>query len=96
MKILVVSLCFILWGCARVDVRTPEPIKINMRIDVYQHVVKEVESLEDQVYGENTEKMNRLTPFIAVAYAQEVAEVDLQVIVSRRRERRETVEEFMD
>lgn len=44
----------ILLGCARVAVEAPkEPIKVDitMRLDIYQHVVKDLEAVDDIVYG---------------------------------------------
>ena len=51
-KIFVAFLVLTLISCARLKV------DINMRIDVYQHVVADVESIEDQVYEEEAGQSN--------------------------------------
>ena len=74
-------------SCARVSLRTQEPIKvdINMRIDVYQHVVEDVKSIEGQVYDEEAGESNLiLTSGLAYA-AESSAEVD--AAIERRRNR---------
>ena len=57
-KIFIVLVALAVISCARLSLRTQEPIKvdINMRIDVYQHVVEDVESIEDEVYEEGPEQ----------------------------------------
>ncbi len=42
---------FFLIGCARVSVESKEPIKLDvtMRLDIYQHVAKDADAIEDMV-----------------------------------------------
>ncbi len=60
-------------GCATVQVQAPkEPIKmdISMRLDVYQHVVKDIDDIESIVSGgKQTAWLGNL--FIGTAYAAE-------------------------
>ena len=74
-------------SCARVSLRTQEPIKvdINMRIDIYQHVVEDVESIEGQVYDKEAGESNLiLTSGLAYA-ADSSPEVD--AAIERRRKK---------
>jgi uncharacterized protein YdbL (DUF1318 family) len=89
---LVVSL-----GCARVKVEAPEkPIKIDitMRIDVYQHVVKDLNSIEDMVSGSKQEpspkpnQKGELNLFVTCAFAQEGLGPEVQAAVNNRIKRR--------
>ena len=58
-KIALLLLTIIAFGCAKVQVETTKPIKVdvNMRVDVYQHVVKDVESVNDQIYYTSFKKL---------------------------------------
>lgn len=91
----VVFIILIALGCAKVSVETKEPIKvdINMRVDVYQHVVKDVESINDQIYGPETKELNAIFS-IGIAYAQDFSE-DVTAAVSRRRQRASKIEEYL-
>ncbi|MBU1112251.1 MAG: YdbL family protein [Candidatus Omnitrophica bacterium] len=88
----VVLLMFAVLGCAKLNVETKEPIKvdINMRIDVYQHVAKDAESINDQIYGNNEKKINFLFNF-SQAYAASVD--DLEAAIERRKARAGQIEE---
>ena len=83
-------------GCARVNLQTEKPLKvdINMRVDVYQHVVKEAASIEDQVYGSSEKKLNLLLR-MDEAYAQESGS-DLDNAIQLRRARASTIEGYFD
>lgn len=82
-------------GCARVRVEAPkEPIKVDvsMRIDVYQHVQKDIDAIEDIVSGSSKEKVasdqhSRFKFFVGVAYAQEELNPSVQEAALRRKER---------
>ena len=54
-KIFVIALMVLLaFGCARLSVggsREPIKVDISMRLDVYQHVVKDIDNIEDIVSG---------------------------------------------
>ena len=93
--ILMLSLIFI-WGCARVMVQTPkEPIKvdISMRLDIYQHIEKDIDEIENIVSGskETTKSENKeslLDYFISNVYAQEGLSPEVEEAALRRRDRR--------
>lgn len=61
-KISILFLAFLVCACAKISVETKEPIKvdINMRVDVYQHVVKDIDSINDEIYGEDEKELNFL------------------------------------
>jgi len=70
----------ILLGCARLAVEAPkEPIKvdISMRLDIYQHIEKDINAIEDIVSGQKEvpapvkDNQSLLDSLIACAYAQE-------------------------
>jgi hypothetical protein len=91
--LLVVLLCS---GCARVRVEAPEkPIKvdISMRLDIYQHIEKDISAIEDIVSGpkENakTGKDNQsfLSFFVTPVYAQDLSQ-EVEQAAYRRRDRR--------
>jgi hypothetical protein len=61
---LAVMILFLSVGCARVRVEAPkEAIKldISMRLDIYQHVAKDIDAIEDIVSGSGgkTPALNR-------------------------------------
>jgi len=62
-------------GCARVQVEAPkDPIKmdISMRLDVYQHVAKEADDIENIVAGQDSKAKKDLSALIIPnAYADE-------------------------
>ncbi len=93
-KIFVVLTIFLGLGCARVNVATDKPLKvdINMRIDVYQHVVEDVESVNDQIYGRQEKKFNYLFG-CQTAFAADLSENALQAI-QRRKSRVNLIEEY--
>jgi len=62
-----------------------------MRVDIYQHVAKDVESIEDQVYGAEEKKLNSLL-FIQEVYAQESSETS--EAVDRRKERTSAIGDY--
>jgi hypothetical protein len=70
---------FAVMGCARVNMVAPkEAIKldVSMRLDVYQHVAKDVDSIEDMVSGTSKKTVSAthqsfLGSFFSEAYAQE-------------------------
>jgi uncharacterized protein YdbL (DUF1318 family) len=72
----ILAVAAISMGCAKVQVMAPkEPIKVDiaMRLDIYQHVEKDINAIEDMVSG--GQPMNKpqsfLDGFVGVAYAQE-------------------------
>jgi len=92
--LLVIALAFSL-GCARVRVEAPkEPIKvdISMRLDIYQHVQKDIDSIEDIVSGSPKEakpsgKQSLLDYFVGAAFAQEGLSPEVEQAALRRKDR---------
>ena len=83
-------------GCARVSFQAPkEPIKldISMRLDVYQHVQKDINSIEDIVSGsEKTTKTPDKYSFlyyfsVATAYAQDALDPAVEKAALSRKAR---------
>lgn len=82
-------------GCARVRVEAPkEPIKvdISMRLDIYQHVKKDIDAIENIVSGARgapgvVEKQSFLGFFIRSAYAQEALPAEVEAAALRRKGR---------
>ncbi|MEW6076031.1 MAG: DUF1318 domain-containing protein [Candidatus Omnitrophota bacterium] len=91
---------FLLFGCARVRVEgAKEPIKvdISMRLDIYQHVAKDIDAIESIVSGEtqpsskaNTQSLMRY--LVGSAYAQEVLDADVEKAALRRKDRKSALE----
>lgn len=83
------------FGCARVRVEAPkEPIKvdISMRLDVYQHIQKDIDAIEGIVSGSKKEvqpsdNQSLLDYFISNAYAQEGLSPEAEQAALRRRDR---------
>ncbi|MCX5697433.1 MAG: DUF1318 domain-containing protein [Candidatus Omnitrophica bacterium] len=83
-------------GCARVRVEAPkEAIKldITMRLDVYQHVQKDIDAIEGIVSGSPKadklpQKQTLLDNLISEAYAQESLSPEVESAALRRKNRR--------
>ncbi len=83
-------------GCARVRVEAPkEPIKvdISMRLDIYQHVEKDINAIENIVSGskeapKSSDNHSLLDYFISNAYAQEGLSPEVEQAALRRKDRR--------
>jgi len=82
-------------ACARVSVETKEPIKVDvsMRIDVYQHVVEEVDSIEAQIYGDTEQQLN-FNWGIKEVYAADLP-AEAAEAIARRKSRAGTVENYL-
>jgi uncharacterized protein YdbL (DUF1318 family) len=94
-KLLFISvMSVVVLACAKLNVETKEPIKVdvNMRVDIYQHVVEDVQSINDQIYGGAEKEFNTIF-FIPKAFAQ-VAEGDLQKAIARRKSRFKEIEHY--
>lgn len=97
MKLLLISLLVIPFsvGCARMQVGgTKEPIKVDvtMRLDIYQHVEKDIDAIEGIVSGakenKNTaDQRGLLRIFISDAYAQEGLSPEVEQAALRRKDR---------
>jgi len=83
-------------GCARVNMVAPkEAIKldVSMRLDVYQHVAKDIDSIENQVSGSEKKTVSQnhqslLEYFVSNAYAQDDLGAGIQAAVASRKDRR--------
>ena len=88
-------------GCARVMVETPkEPIKvdISMRLDVYQHIAKDIDAIEGIVSGEaktSSDKESLLNLFVACAYAKDLSP-EVEDAALRRRDRRAEISSWQE
>jgi len=94
MKKVIYILCIIiLFGCAKVSVEATKPIKvdISMRVDIYQHVVKDVKSINDQIYG-GEKDFNAIFIF-QNAYAADLS-LEASQAISRRKARVSKIEEY--
>ncbi len=89
----IILMVVVLFGCAKVSVETKKPIKvdINMRLDVYQHVVEDVESIEGEIYGNNNAQMNSIFSLPA-AYAADSP----QDAIERRKSRAKKIETYFN
>ena len=83
-------------GCARVRVEAPkEPIKldVSMRLDIYQHIEKDIDKIENMVSGSDKkistkDKQSLLEFFVSAAYAEEGLSPEVESAVSNRKDRR--------
>ncbi len=93
-RVLIVIFCIVVVACARINVQTKEPIKVdvNMRVDIYQHVVKDVQSINDQIYGGQEKEFNSLF-FIKEAFAQDFTNA-VQNAIAMRKSRFKEIEHY--
>jgi hypothetical protein len=83
-------------GCARVRVEAPkEPIKVDitMRLDIYQHVQKDIDEIENIVSGTQETPAPKngqslLDYFICSVYAEEGLSPEVEQAALRRKDRR--------
>lgn len=83
-------------GCARVRVEAPkEAIKldISMRLDIYQHVAKDIDAIEDIVSGGSAkpvsgQKGSMLDILVTEAYAQDSFGPEVEQAAYSRRDRK--------
>ncbi|OGW85362.1 MAG: hypothetical protein A2987_04505 [Omnitrophica bacterium RIFCSPLOWO2_01_FULL_45_10] len=89
--IFILAAIFAAIGCGRVQVVAPkEPIKVDvaMRLDVYQHVVKDIDAVEDVVSGKKSAMpQSRIPSFLGVAYAEEGLSPEAEEAVMGRKSR---------
>jgi len=92
----IILIFFFLSACAKVNVETKKPIRvdINMRVDVYQHLLKDVEAIESEVYGKEKKKLNGIFSLKKV-YAAEYSSV-VEEAIKRRKERSSKLKEYFD
>ena len=82
-------------GCARVSLQAPkDPIKvdISMRLDIYQHVEKDIDAIENIVSGSANkvaapDKQSLLSAFVSTAYAEEGLSPEVEQAALRRKAR---------
>tara|TARA_B100000315_G_C14569575_1_gene584781 strand:+ start:256 stop:807 length:552 start_codon:yes stop_codon:yes gene_type:complete len=93
-RLLLILFIVVGFGCAKVNLATKEPLRvdINMQVDIYQHVVEDVKSINDQIYGTEHKKLNSLF-FIKDAYAQD-SNPALTSAIARRKNRFANIEEY--
>ena len=85
------------FGCARVEVQAPkEPIKmdISMRLDVYQHVVKDIDEIENIVSGKSATQHAWASFLVQTAYAGDL-DPAVEAAAIRRRDRKTEVESLL-
>ncbi|MDD5439597.1 MAG: DUF1318 domain-containing protein [Candidatus Omnitrophica bacterium] len=82
-------------GCASVQVKAPkDPIKVDiaMRVDVYQHVEKDIDSIENIVSGNSpaaavqNKPVSMLDCLMADAYAEDI-QTKIEQLALKRRDR---------
>lgn len=91
----VVCVASLAMGCARMQVGgTKEPIKVDiaMRLDIYQHVEKDIDAIEDIVSGGKPAKKagqqgSLLRMLVNDAYAQEGLSPEVEQAALRRKDR---------
>ena len=85
-------------GCARVEVQAPkEPIKmdISMRLDVYQHVVKDIDAIENIVSGNTGGVQHAFAEFwVETAYAESL-DPAVESAAYRRRDRKNQIDALL-
>ncbi|MFA5117663.1 MAG: DUF1318 domain-containing protein [Candidatus Omnitrophota bacterium] len=101
--VLTVVIFVVMLGCARVRVEAPrEPIKvdISMRLDIYQHVAKDIDDIENLVTGGASQKdiktngRSLLDLRVGAAYAQESLSPEVEKAAISRRDRRAALSEW--
>lgn len=93
---LLIAVLFLGIGCARVRVEAPkEPIKldISMRLDIYQHVAKDIDAIEDIVSGKeqklpSSKNGSKLNILVKDAYAEDSLGPEVERAALNRRDRR--------
>ena len=90
MGILVLCAVVLGLGCARVRVEAPkEAIKldISMRLDIYQHVSKDIDDIENLVSGAK-DKPTSMMSFVKEVYAQESLSPEVEQAAMNRKNRK--------
>ena len=93
---MVIMVLVVFFGCARIRVEAPkESIKldISMRLDIYQHVAKDIDTIEDIVIKPVQGKQgSRLDLFVRDAYAQEPLSPEIEQAAYNRRDRNQALD----
>jgi uncharacterized protein YdbL (DUF1318 family) len=95
----IIVCCVIMLGCARVRVEAPkDPIKvdISMRLDIYQHVEKDIDAIENIVSGakdaaQPAKKQGSFNWLMSCAYAQDALSPEVEQAALRRKDRYQEV-----
>ena len=85
------------FGCARVEVQAPkDPIKmdISMRLDVYQHVAKDIDDIENIVAGKPGLQQALASFLVQTAYAGDL-EPAVEEAALRRRDRKAQIASWL-
>jgi uncharacterized protein YdbL (DUF1318 family) len=95
-RVFLATMVLFLFACAKVSVETKEPIKvdINMRVDVYQHVIKDAESINDEIYGTKEKNINALFG-LEEAYAADLSS-ETNEAISRRKARAAQITKYFN
>jgi uncharacterized protein YdbL (DUF1318 family) len=103
MRLVLIGVCILFAvGCAKVRVEAPKEafkVDISMRLDIYQHVEKDINSIEDLVSGAAQKKnapgaKNFMNILIQDAYAQEGLGADVEQAALRRRDRKPSLSKY--
>ncbi len=103
-RVVLFFVCLLFIGCAKVQVQAPkEPIKvdISMRLDIYQHVQKDIDAIEDIVSGstpkiqeKSKDNQSLLDYFLGTCFAQDGLSPEVQQAALRRKDRRLQISSF--
>ncbi|MFA5996751.1 MAG: DUF1318 domain-containing protein [Candidatus Paceibacterota bacterium] len=90
--VVIFAVIFIAIGCAKVQVVAPkDPIKVDiaMRLDVYQHVEKDIDLIENIVSGKKMtgQPQSMLNYFVGTAYAEDALPAEVEGAAMRRKAR---------
>lgn len=84
-----------MFGCAKVSVEAPkDPIKLDvtMRLDIYQHIEKDIDAIENMVNGGNNPgPQSWMDMFVTPAYAEEDLSPEVETAALRRKDRNATI-----
>ena len=90
--VIIFAVLFIAIGCAKLQVVAPkDPIKVDiaMRLDVYQHVEKDIDLIESIVNGNKLggKPSSMLNCFVGTAYAEDALPAEVEGAALRRNAR---------
>ncbi len=93
---IILAVLVVFLGCARIKVEAPkDPIKldISMRLDIYQHVAKDIDAIEDIVSGSgektpSSKQGSMLDILVPNAYAEDSFGPEVEKAAISRRDRK--------
>lgn len=103
MRLVLIGVCILFAvGCAKVRVEAPKEafkVDISMRLDIYQHVEKDIDSIEDLVSGAAKKQSspgakNFMNILVQDVYAQEGLGADVEQAALRRRDRKPLLSKY--